>query len=228
MAEAEKKMAEAEKKLAEAEEKRDRDCAAFAQNDSNRQRHGFAYEFALHAGDGCSKDSKWFLDSGCSNHMTGELKDIDDYNAFPADKPRYVTLADKSRVTALGQGNLNVYLLDENGNQVPVIFRDVMFVPKLQKRLISIGQLTLKKAEVTFKEKSVELKVSGRCFKFGVRIGKLYELNGVVASCYFATVNDGEEELDSDVALFTGAFSPCSKCKNQRDYSSVEYSPVGV
>ena len=182
MAEAEKKMAEAEKKLAEAEEKRDKEFASFAQNDSNHRLHEFAYELALHAGDSESKDSEWFLDSGCSNHITGELKDIDKYQAFPADKPHFVTLADKSRVRALGKGNLNLYLLDENGNRVPVVFRDVMFVPKLQKRLISIGQLTLKKAEITFKETSAVLKISGRSFNFGIRVGKLYELNGVVVT----------------------------------------------
>ena len=75
-----------------------------------------------------------------------------------------------------------MFLLDENGNRVPVVFRDVMFVPKLQKRLISIGQLTLKKAEITFKETSAVLKISGRSFNFGIRVGKLYELNGVVVT----------------------------------------------
>ena len=66
-----------------------------------------------------------------------------------------------------------VFVGRQNGNRVPAVFRDVMFVPKLQKHLISIGQLTLKKAEITFKEKTVELKFSRRSFKFGVPVGKL-------------------------------------------------------
>ena len=73
-----------------------------------------------------------------------------------------------------------------------MVFTEVMFVPKLQKRLISIGQLTQRKAEVTFRERSVVLTVSGRRFVFGIRRGKLYEMNGVVASCCFASADDGD------------------------------------
>ena len=111
MAEAEKKLAEAERKIAESEEKRARESVAFVQSGSNFD--GFIPDFALHVSDGDDKDSKWFLDSACSNHMTGELGDIIDFKEFPTDEPRYVTLADKSLVPALGEGHMNMYLCDE-------------------------------------------------------------------------------------------------------------------
>ena len=105
------------------------------------------------------------------------------------------TLADKSIVHAAGKGNLNVHLTDVTGRKVPVTFEDVLFIPKM-KRLISIGQLTQHGGEVTFREKSVGLRVRGRNFHFGTKTGKLYKMN----YCNFAAAEVDEEnkEIDSE------------------------------
>ena len=134
------------------------------------------------------KDSKWFLDSACSNHMTGVQRDLANLKYFSDDQPRYVTLADKSVVRAAGSGNLNVYLRDNNGKSVPVTFKDVMFVPKLEKRLISIGQLAKRGAQITFNRDSVKMRIAGKNFMFGHSYGNLYSMNcGVVASAFRAS-----------------------------------------
>ena len=81
-------------------------------------------------------------------------------------------------VCATGVGNLNLYLTDGKNNQIPITFKNVLHVPSI-KRLISIGQLTRPEtgAEVTFKGSSAILRVNGRQFMFGNRVGKLYEMN---------------------------------------------------
>ena len=153
--------------------------------------------FALHVGDSNDeKDKTWLLDSACSSHITGEVEDLVNYQKFDGNVPKksqYVTLADKSVVKATGQGNLNTYLKDSKGNKIPVTLKDVLFVPKM-KRLVSVGQLTKAGGEVTFKAKSAVLKISGRSFHFGTKVGKLYNMN----YCNFASVEEKEEEVNEE------------------------------
>ena len=90
--------------------------------------------------------------------------------------PLDVQLADKSVVKAMGFGNIRIYLSEEKGRYVPIVIENVLFVPQLQKRLISISQIVEKGGEVTFMKKRCILIYHQRRFEFGQRTGKLYQL----------------------------------------------------
>ena len=138
------------------------------------------------------KKGKWLLDSACSRHMTGDKRDLVKYKQFDKknkEETQYVTLADKSVIRAEGQGNLNVNLFDEFGKKVPVTFYDVLYVPNME-RLVSVGQLTKRGAEVTFRQDSAILNIRGRLFQFGTRLGKLFKMNW----CNFVSVYETEPE----------------------------------
>ena len=131
---------------------------------------GFCPEFALHVEMDNNRNhcSNWYLDSACSHHMTGDKRVLKNFRAFDQNKPRYVKLADDSRVRALGHGDMNVYLMDDAGKRVPVVFKDVMLVPKLEKSLISIGTLA-NHGSVVFGKKYVKLKTQRRNLILGNR-----------------------------------------------------------
>ena len=172
----------------------------------------FVPEFALHVGD--LQEIKYLLDSGCSRHITGNKHDLANYNDFDEednDESHMVTLADKSIVKAVGKGNLNVHLKDSKGEKVPVTFKDVLYIPKM-KRLISVGQLTQAGGEVTFKEKSAVLRVSGRSFVFGTKVGKLYNMNW----CYFATTVENTVKRTEEIK------------KEINEKTETDSEPVGV
>ena len=172
------------RKKHEEKEKQKEESATFCKLEDR----GFHPEFALHVLDDLTDKhkSRWLLDSACTKHMTGQKEDLVNYEQFDHkidDESQYVTLADKSVVRAVGQGSLNVYLRDVDGRKIPVSFKNVLYVPNLE-RLISISQLTRRGAEVVFKENSVELRLGKRSFQFGSKKGKLYEMNW----CFFAAV----------------------------------------
>ena len=48
----------------------------------------------------------WFVDSGCSHHMTPILDDFTSYTTFPMPHP--IHLADKSTINAIGEGTLMI------------------------------------------------------------------------------------------------------------------------
>ena len=141
-----------------------RDVASVTEDDD------FVPELALHVemDTGPSCRNKWYLDSACSHHMTGDKSVLRNFKEFAQNKPRYVKLADKSTVRALGQGDMNVYLTDEKNRRVATVFTDVMFVPRLDTSLISIGTLT-NRGLVMFGKKYVKLGVKGRNLILGPR-----------------------------------------------------------
>ncbi|CAL1407138.1 unnamed protein product [Linum trigynum] len=85
----------------------------------------------------------WMVDSGCSNHMTGDLESFTDID----DKYRsQVKLGDGKKLKVQGKGTLVV--CTEEGNKT--LIRDVLYVPELTLNLLSVGQLMLKNYKLLF------------------------------------------------------------------------------
>ncbi|XP_019455424.1 PREDICTED: uncharacterized protein LOC109356505 [Lupinus angustifolius] len=92
----------------------------------------------------------WYLDSGCSNHMTNHkewLKDLD------STKRSRVKFADDSSLSAEGAGS--VVIKRKNGSKA--IVSNVLCVPKMKYNLLSIGQLIEKGFSVLMKNSQLEL-----------------------------------------------------------------------
>ena len=76
----------------------------------------------------------WFLDSGCSNHMTGNLVM---FSMLDESVKSQVTLGTDSKVSVMGKGNVNV--LTRKGAKKSIA--DVYYVEVMKCNLLSIGQL---------------------------------------------------------------------------------------
>ena len=88
----------------------------------------------------------WFVDSGCSNHMTGN-KEL--FGKLDSSIHTEVKLGNDSKVTVNGEGDVPIF--DRSGKRRTV--EDVYYVPGLKCNLISVGQLMDKDYEVRFKRK---------------------------------------------------------------------------
>lgn len=80
-----------------------------------------------------NQERTWFLDSGCSNHMSGIKQWF--FNLDEGFKET-VKLGDGSRIEVQGKGSVKIQV---NG-RVQVI-TSVLYIPKLKNNLLSIGQL---------------------------------------------------------------------------------------
>ena len=144
----------------------------------------FEPEFALTTDDEANDDDDdWWIDSACSRHMSGNEKDF--VSIEKLEKPVNVNLADKSVVPAAGVGNVNLVLVDEDGNNVPVVIRGVLYVPRLKKKLISVPTLDERGAEISFKNGVCSMTAGKRKFVFGHKEGKLYKVITASVSCNF-------------------------------------------
>ena len=72
----------------------------------------FSVEFALQVSEDETGISEWWLDSGCSQHMTCFKGDFANYQKLEI--PIDVHLADKSVVPAIGQGDVKIIIFDND------------------------------------------------------------------------------------------------------------------
>ncbi|TXG56964.1 hypothetical protein EZV62_018277 [Acer yangbiense] len=89
--------------------------------------------------------NKWFLDSGCSNHMCGE-KEM--FTQLDESFTSSVKFGNDTTVPVMGKGKISITLKDGSQNAIS----DVLFVPNLHKNLLSVGQLSEKGYDIWIHE----------------------------------------------------------------------------
>ena len=88
---------------------------------------------------GCSttienKEDTWYLDFGCSNHMTGN---IDMFTSLDKNVKTDVILGNGNKVSVEGKGCINI--VTKTGQEKYI--EDVFYVPGLKHNLMSVGQM---------------------------------------------------------------------------------------
>jgi hypothetical protein len=124
----------------------------------------------------CSVSSSvWYIDSGASTHMSGvrgcffELNERGVFVEVELGVDRFVRAVDRGTISF------------QRESRHPLRFRDVYYVPGLQKNLISISTIEDRGFEVCFREGRVYILPRGTSFAstkvIGTQCGKLYRLD---------------------------------------------------
>jgi len=92
----------------------------------------------------------WFLDTGCSNHMTGHKEWLSNIDTSRSNK---IKLADDNMIRAEGVGNV---VIKKDGKETMVI-EDVLYVPGIKYNLLSVGQLVQKGFSISMKEEVLKV-----------------------------------------------------------------------
>ena len=90
-------------------------------------------------------EETWLLDSGCSNHMTGEKSLL---SAVDHSYKSSVRLGNEKRLEILGKGEMQV--LTKKGTMK---VKNIYYTPKLKQSLLSIGQMLEKNYKLVFEDK---------------------------------------------------------------------------
>ncbi|XP_035836117.1 uncharacterized protein LOC118484222 [Helianthus annuus] len=97
-----------------------------------------------------TKDDCWYLDSGCSNHMTGNKRL---FITLDETERREVRTGDDKKLEVLGCGDVSIKVKGLN-KKVPNVF----YVQGLKHNLLSVGQLVQKGYEVKFADQECTIK----------------------------------------------------------------------
>ncbi|XP_059650735.1 uncharacterized protein LOC132296564 [Cornus florida] len=95
------------------------------------------------------KDVVWFLDSGCSNHMTGD-KNI--FLEIDSSSNSQVRIGNGALFQAKGKGTIAI-----ETNKGRKHIRDVLLVPNLEQNLLNVGQLVEHRYSIHFDEDSCKI-----------------------------------------------------------------------
>jgi hypothetical protein len=98
------------------------------------------------------KSNLWYLDTGCSNHMTGNKKW---FQKLDNSVRRNIKFADNSQITSAGMGTVLVKRKDGQESTI----NEVLYVSSMTSNLISLGQLLEK--DYTIRLADRELKIYG-------------------------------------------------------------------
>eukprot|EP00794_Sanderia_malayensis_P002751 gene2751-biopygen2271 len=106
----------------------------------------------------------WWIDSGASQHMSFNNSGMINYMKFSM--PQEIKLADNSIVFAYGKGNIRLPCYD-GSKRINLMLKDVLFIPKLRKNLLSLSTVTERGNEVLFKGEFCKLIVNGNASSIG-------------------------------------------------------------
>ncbi|KAL6337910.1 hypothetical protein AAG906_002376 [Vitis piasezkii] len=118
--------------------------------------------------DELDENDKWFLDSGCSRHMTGDKSKF----AFLTNRNGgYVTFGDNAKGRIIGQGNI--------GNDTSSLIESVLLVDGLKHNLLSISQLCEKCFKFIFETSHCIIKdiQNDKTIFMGHRCDNVYAIN---------------------------------------------------
>ena len=111
-------------------------------------------EFALTTVDRQCTSDEWWIDSGVSQHMSNDRISMVNYVSLHS--PRSIQLADNSILLAYGKGDVKVYVC--NGpKKICLVLKEVMFVPDIKKKLLSLSTVAERRAAVKFNKIACEL-----------------------------------------------------------------------
>ncbi|GJX59599.1 PLAC8 family protein [Tanacetum coccineum] len=125
-------------------------------------------------------DNDWIVDSGCSNHMTGDKEKLKDVSKYTGS--RVVVMANNSKLPIAHVSNTVVSPLC---NDTDVSLKDVFHVPGMKKNLMSVAQLTSPGQYVLFGPQDVKvyqnLEVHGDPVMMGQRMESVYVMSAETA-----------------------------------------------
>nr|KYP35691.1 Retrovirus-related Pol polyprotein from transposon TNT 1-94 [Cajanus cajan]KYP38474.1 Retrovirus-related Pol polyprotein from transposon TNT 1-94 [Cajanus cajan] len=115
-----------------------------------------------------AKQSMWYLDSGCSRHMTG---DKSKFISLQEKEGGSVTYGDNNKGRILGSGSV--------GNNSNTLIENVLYVEGLKYNLLSISQLCDKNYNISFNNQCCMVcdKESNEVLLIGKRVNNIYILD---------------------------------------------------
>ncbi|KAL0423115.1 UNVERIFIED_CONTAM: putative mitochondrial protein [Sesamum radiatum] len=125
--------------------------------------------FAVTISNQINYESDWIVDSGCSNHMTGDKEKLKNVSKYVGN--RVVVTADNSKLPITHVGNT---VVSPQYNEAEVPLKDVFHVPGMKKNILSVAQLTSFGHIVLFGPQDV--KVYRNVEIIGCQYGKAHQL----------------------------------------------------
>ncbi len=120
-----------------------------------------------------TNSDKWFIDSGCSNHMTYN-KSL--FESYTAGHPASVDFGNNNSAEVAGTGNVKIDIC-VNGKQVKCVLQNVLHVPELGYQLLSVPTFDKSGFNTSFYSRRCQITKGSQLLATATMKGNLYELD---------------------------------------------------
>ena len=116
---------------------------------------------------------KWFIDSGCSNHMTYNKRL---FSSYTSDHPSAVELGNGNKAEVRGKGTVEIYI-SVHGKRVKCVLQNVLHVPDLGYQLLSVPTFDKSGLNTAFHSLRCWITKDSNLLATGTMTKSLYELD---------------------------------------------------
>lgn len=102
-----------------------------------------------------SSSGNWIIDSGCTSHITYNRSAFVSYTA--ATTVSTLDLGANSSAPIVGRGDVRLNLCQSDGTTKPCLVKNVLHVPDLRYKLLSVSAMSKLGVNVRFDESSAQL-----------------------------------------------------------------------
>ena len=132
----------------------------------------------------------WFLDTGASAHMSYERKDFFEYK--PLHTPRVIKFAGDEEGLGIGIGKVRILAKVDNHTK-PITLEDVIFVPNMRKKVISLSRATDRGCHGTYRgDWLTVLNSADETILVTKKFNHLYLAEAESEECHSAEVNEDQ------------------------------------
>lgn len=117
-----------------------------SQSDNGIKNNGYYAAFSVA---GTLDKTRWYIDSGASQHMCRERKWMYDVSPTTINN---IKVADNKTIAVEGCGKVNLQIRDSEGRPRTIQVRNVLYVPSLTTNLLSVSQMTKNGCEIDFEK----------------------------------------------------------------------------
>nr|CAI72292.1 putative polyprotein [Phytophthora infestans] len=139
---------------------------------------------------GGERSAGWLIDSGATSHMTPHRNDLFGYEAL--DSGINVTIADGKKLRVAGTGTVKLTGLD--GKRIRMV--DVLHIPGLDRRLLSVGKLAERGMSVAFQRSSCVIWGRNAAIASGKKVGKAFLLDCQQEEAHFVQYAGPDSEWE--------------------------------
>ena len=147
-------------------------------------------------------EAVWFVDSGCSNHVTGNRDHFVTYTKYQPGE-RQVRLANNDLVNAEGCGDMRMQVWDSVANATETVrVQSVLHIPECgRNNLLSVIQLDKAGMNLTFLgPKGVEITRNGSRMAEVARVGNMYVVRSTAATPAVFSMQEPTKTTGNDIA----------------------------
>ena len=129
------------------------------------------------------KTHTWLLDSGASSHLCGNIELFDSIVDIP---PISILSANGESFTANKKGTILLTIYSDmpgaNIPNMPITLINVIYVPKLNANLLSVGRMTNANVDVNFSKNHSYLSLDGEILAYGPKLSNLFTYTAICTS----------------------------------------------